>query len=48
MSIDIAELDVLPETDPVALADLSGQGLLPCRGETCLTTCWVTCFITDW
>lgn len=48
MTIDIIALDVLPETEPTALADLDAQGLLPCRGETCWTTCWVTCFITEW
>ena len=48
MTIDILALDALPETEPVALADLDTLGLLPCRGETCWTTCWVTCFITEW
>lgn len=48
MTIDIAALDALPETEPVPLRDLEGQGMLPCRGITCWTTCIVTCFWTDW
>lgn len=48
MTIDITALDLLPETDPVALADVNELGLEPCRGITCLGTCIVTCFWTDW
>lgn len=50
MNADITTLDLLPETDPVKLADLDGVGLRPCSGETCSPyTCggW-TCFITEW
>ena len=49
MSNDIADLDLLPETDPIAATDLVDQGLLPCRGITCGgETCIFTCFITEW
>lgn len=48
MTIDIAALDTLPESEPVALADLDGLGLRPCSGITCSSTCVFTCFITDW
>ncbi len=47
MSIDIAALDLLPETDPIATADLADQGLAKCTW-TCLFTCWGrTCGITE-
>jgi len=39
MSVDIAALDLLPETDPVSLADLGDQGL-----ARCTWTCFITCF----
>lgn len=47
MSIDIAELDVLPETDPVALADVADQGLLPCSFTCWFWTCLSTCKVTE-
>jgi hypothetical protein len=43
MTIDIAALDGLPETEPTALADLEGTGLIFCS-----RTCYITCFITEW
>lgn len=48
MSIDITELDLLPETDPLATADLADLGLLPCQGITCwFWTCLNTCKVTE-
>ena len=41
MTIDILALDALPETEPVALADLDSVGLM-----RCVTTCWWTCAFT--
>jgi hypothetical protein len=46
MSVDIAELDLLPETDPIALGDLADQGLQRCS-ITCFWTCWSTCNNTE-
>ncbi len=47
MSVDISALDLLPETDPISLADLGDQGLARCTW-TCFFTCWGrTCGITE-
>ena len=46
MSVDIAALDLLPETDPTSLAGLAEQGLARCW-VTCFITCWDTCNNTD-
>ena len=47
MSVDIAVLDLLPETDPVSKADLADQGMARCT-FTCLFTCWgQTCSVTE-
>lgn len=52
MITDISGLDLLPETEPLPLADLDGVGLMRCQISTCVyVTCgWsgFTCFITDW
>ncbi len=42
MSIDIMELDLLPEIDPISTADLDEMGLQVCR-PTCLFN---SCFFT--
>ncbi len=39
MSIDIRALDLLPETDPIMMADLADQGL-----QRCAWTCFISCF----
>lgn len=47
MTIDITALDVLPETDPMSLADLGDQGMARCTW-TCLFTCFgQTCGVTE-
>ena len=46
MSVDIASLDLLPETDPTSAAGLVEQGLARCW-VTCWITCWDTCNNTD-
>jgi hypothetical protein len=48
ITTDVAALQALTETDPMGDAEFESLGLLPCRGITCLKTCWVTCFVTDW
>ncbi|HET7798913.1 MAG TPA: hypothetical protein VFL38_00745 [Humibacillus xanthopallidus] len=47
MTIDILALDTLPETEPTALADLDGQGLLPCSQTCWFWTCLYTCKVTE-
>lgn len=44
MNIAVEALDLLPETDPVATADLDGTGLLPCLGTCLIYT--LSCLIT--
>ena len=40
MRVDISDLDLLPETNPIAVSrDLDDQGLADCQ-----QTCGVTCF----
>jgi hypothetical protein len=46
MNVDIAELDLLPETDPIALGDLADLGLARCTW-TCLFSCFRTCTVTE-
>lgn len=47
MTIDIAALDSLPESDPLALEDLNGLGLRPCPFTCWFWTCYRTCQVTD-
>ncbi len=46
MSIDIAALDLLPETDPISMTDLDDQGLQRCSWS-CFFTCFSTCGVTE-
>ncbi len=47
MTIDITALDSLPESNPVALDDLSGIGLLRCSWTCWFWTCYSTCRVTE-
>jgi hypothetical protein len=46
MNVDITQLDLLPETDPLTVADLADQGLQRCTW-TCLFSCFRTCTVTE-
>ena len=47
MSYDLADLDLLPETDPLPVADLADLGALPCSWTCWFWTCLNTCRVTD-
>ncbi len=46
ITTDIAELQVLPETESAGLDELTEAGLLYCA-FTCLFTCGRTCEVTE-